>query len=82
MGVTLNQRPTITTQVLRGGAFAGLQDVIRMVVDDVNNSLIIQATPADYAFIEETIKKMDVMPRQAIIDARIFETNDVPLVHR
>ena len=73
LGVSLNQRPTITTQVLRGGAFAGLQDVIRMVVDDVNNTLIFKATPADYANILETIKQMDVLPRQAIIDARIFE---------
>jgi general secretion pathway protein D len=73
LGVSLNQRPTITSQVLRGGAFAGLQDVIRMVVDDVNNTLIFKATPADYANILETIKQMDVLPRQAIIDARIFE---------
>jgi general secretion pathway protein D len=73
LGVSLNQRPTITTQVLRGGAFAGLQDVIRMVVDDINNTLIFKATPADYANILESIKQMDVLPRQAIIDARIFE---------
>jgi len=73
LGVTLNQRPTITSQVLRGGAFSGLQDVIRMVVDDINNTLIFKATPADYANILETIKQMDVLPRQAIIDARIFE---------
>jgi general secretion pathway protein D len=73
LGVSLNQRPTITTQVLRGGAFAGLQDVIRMVVDDVNNTLIFKATPADYASILDTIKQMDILPRQAIIDARIFE---------
>jgi general secretion pathway protein D len=45
------------------------------VVDDVNNSLIIQSTPADYAYISETIRKMDVLPRQAIIDARIFEVD-------
>jgi general secretion pathway protein D len=73
LGVSLNQRPTVTTQLLRGGAFAGLQDVIRMVVDDINNTLIFKATPADYANILETIKQMDVLPRQAIIDARIFE---------
>ncbi len=80
LGPKLNDRPTITSQVLRGGAFAGLQDEIRMVVDDVNNSLIIKATPADYAYISETIKEMDVPPRQVLIDARIYEvdlTNDL-----
>jgi general secretion pathway protein D len=44
-----------------------------LVADDVNNSLIIQASPADYAYILEIIEKMDVLPRQVIIDARIFE---------
>lgn len=73
LGPRLNANPTISSQVLRGGAFTGLQDTVRMVVDDVNNSLIFQATAADYAFILDTIKKMDVLPRQAIIDARIFE---------
>jgi len=47
---------------------------VRLVVDDVNNSLIVQATQADYAFILETIKKMDVLPRQVIIDARILRS--------
>jgi general secretion pathway protein D len=44
-------------------------------VDDVNNSLIIQATPADYAYVSETIRKMDILPRQALIDAKIYEVD-------
>jgi general secretion pathway protein D len=75
LGPQLNVQRTVTSQVLRGGEFTGLQDTVRMVVDDINNSLIIQATPADYAYISETIKKMDVLPRQALIDARIFEVD-------
>jgi general secretion pathway protein D len=75
LGPQLNTQRTVTSQVLRGGQFTGLQDTVRMVVDDVNNSLIIQATPVDYAYILETIKKMDVLPRQALIDAKIFEVD-------
>ncbi len=75
LGPRLNVSPTITSQILRGGTFTGLQDTVRLVVDDLNNSLIIQATQADYTFLLETIKKMDVLPRQAIIDARIFEVD-------
>jgi len=75
LGPQLNSSRSITSQVLRGGTFSGLQDIVRLVVDDINNSLIIQSTPADYAYISETIKKMDVLPRQAIIDARIFEVD-------
>jgi general secretion pathway protein D len=73
LGPQLNVSRSITAQVLRGGEFTGLQDTVRLVVDDINNSLIIQATAADYAYLLDTIKKMDVLPRQAIIDARIFE---------
>jgi general secretion pathway protein D len=80
LGPQLNVQPTISSQVLRGGEFSGLQDTVHMVVDDINNTLIIQATSADYAYIFETMKKMDVLPRQALIDARVFEvdlTNDL-----
>ena len=75
LGPRLNSSPAVSSQILRGGAFTGLQDTVRMVVDDINNSLIIQASAADYAYISETIKKMDVLPRQVIIDARIFEVD-------
>ena len=75
LGPRLNQQPTISATVFRGGGFSGLQDNVRVVVDDINNSLIIQATTPDYNFILDTIKKMDVLPRQAIIDARIFEVD-------
>ncbi|MCX8031281.1 MAG: hypothetical protein N3A59_06875 [Thermodesulfovibrionales bacterium] len=45
----------------------------RVFADEVTNSLIIVATPGDYAFIEETIKKLDVVPRQVMIEALIAE---------
>ena len=50
-----------------------MKDTVRLVVDDINNSLYIQATSIDYAYILETIKKMDVLPRQARIDAQVYE---------
>ncbi len=75
LGPQLNVSRSITSQILRGGEFSGLQDTVRMVVDDINNSLIIQATSVDYAYLLDTVKKMDVLPRQVIIDARIFEVD-------
>ncbi len=75
LGPRLNQQAGVFSQILRGGGFSGLQSDVRLVVDDINNSLIIQASQGDYAYIVETIKKMDVLPRQAIIDARIFEVD-------
>ncbi|MEJ2110301.1 MAG: hypothetical protein P8Z37_10390 [Acidobacteriota bacterium] len=65
----------ITSMVIQGGEFSGLQDTVRLVVDDISNRLIIQSTAADYLFILETIEKMDVMPRQVVIDAQVFEVD-------
>jgi general secretion pathway protein D len=75
LGPQLNANRTVTSQVLRGGQFTGLQDTVRLVVDDINNSLIVQATSVDYAYILDTIKKMDVPPRQALIDAKVYEVD-------
>jgi general secretion pathway protein D len=72
-GPRLNQQPTMSAQVLTAGQFSGLQGAVRIVADDVNNSLIIQGSPADYDLLLKTIVRMDVLPRQAIIEARIFE---------
>jgi general secretion pathway protein D len=73
LGPQLNARPTMSSQILRGGSFTGLQDTVRLVADDTNNSLVIQAMPADYAYLLETIKKLDILPRQVLIEARIYE---------
>jgi general secretion pathway protein D len=72
-GPRLNQQPTMSAQVLSAGQFSGLQGAVRIVADDVNNSLIIQGSQPDYDLLLKTIQRMDVLPRQAIIEARIFE---------
>ena len=46
---------------------------IRIIADGVTNSLIIQATPQEWAEIERTIQQLDVLPRQVLIDAQIYE---------
>ena len=65
----------ISSVIIQGGEFSGLQDTIRLVVDDINNRLFIQSTAADYQFILEAIESMDVMPRQVRIDASIYEVD-------
>ena len=53
----------------------GIQSSIRFMPDDRNNSLIIQATPHDYELMQRTLHDMDVLPRQVMIDARIYEVD-------
>jgi general secretion pathway protein D len=48
---------------------------LRIVADTINNQLVIQATPQDYQAIEQTIRELDVLPRQVLIDAQVYEVN-------
>jgi general secretion pathway protein D len=43
----------------------------KIFADEITNSLIILATPSDYEFIKETILKIDIMPRQVVIEGLI-----------
>lgn len=45
----------------------------QIVTDEANNALIIRADAADYAAIEDVIKKMDVTPSQVLVEATIVE---------
>lgn len=46
---------------------------IRIVPDERMNALIIKATPRDYEAIEDTIKKLDLTPKQVIIEVLVAE---------
>ena len=46
---------------------------INIVVDETNNALVIRAFARDYRTILETIKKLDIYPRQVLIDILMAE---------
>lgn len=50
-----------------------VQGEIKFVADEINNALIIQAGPQEYENILDTIKSLDVVPRQVLINAKIYE---------
>lgn len=54
----------------RGGEVL-VGEATRILADDITNMLIILATPDDYAIIEETIKRIDIVPRQVLIEGLI-----------
>lgn len=62
--------PTPTVTEVKGGEVL-VSEGTRIFSDDVTNSLIILATPDDYAHIEDTIKKIDIVPRQVLIEGLI-----------
>jgi type II secretory pathway component GspD/PulD (secretin) len=65
--------PVPQPQVFIGaeGGEALVSEVTRIIPDEVTNSVIILATPEDYEIIAETIKKIDIVPRQVMIEAMV-----------
>jgi general secretion pathway protein D len=59
------------TTVTGGGEFVSAET--RVFADEITNSLVILATPSDYSFIEETIRKIDTMPRQVVIEGLVAQ---------
>jgi general secretion pathway protein D len=60
-----------------GGALAptegAAQSGVRIVADARNNALVVYATPAEYATINEALEKLDIVPLQVMIEATIAE---------
>jgi general secretion pathway protein D len=50
-----------------------VQGSLRIMSDDKNNALIVQATPHDYEIVKRTLVQLDILPRQVLIDAKIYE---------
>ncbi len=68
LGPSLQNRP-MANQV---GVKAVVSGNLKVIVNEYNNSLIIQATQADYDFLLDTIKQLDVLPRQVLIEAKVY----------
>ncbi len=56
-----------------GGDGTSLPDNVRVIADKDNNALLIVANAADYENIESAIKKLDIAPRQVLIEVTIAE---------
>jgi general secretion pathway protein D len=48
---------------------------IRVVPDAINNLILVQASPSDWEEIRATLRDLDIVPRQVMIEAQIFEVN-------
>lgn len=74
--------PTPTTSASRGiqlrpaspvGADEEAEPEVRIIPDAENNALLILATPRDYEKIERALSKLDIPPRQVLVEATIAE---------
>lgn len=54
------------------GSFA---DNVRIVSSEENNSLVIMATPSEFGVIETALKRIDVAPRQVLVEVTLAEVS-------
>jgi len=50
-----------------------LKEEVSITADKIRNALIIEAIPSDYHIIDTLLKKLDVLPRQVLIECMIAE---------
>ncbi|MCH7978823.1 MAG: type II secretion system secretin GspD [Acidobacteria bacterium] len=73
-GGAMQPQLTIPGGNFPGMGFAALSH-IRIVPDPVNNQLVIQATAQEYEQIRQTLRDLDIIPRQVMIEAKVYEVD-------
>jgi len=63
--------PSVASSPSGGGSL--VSEITKIFPDEIANTIIILATREDYELIAETIKKIDVAPRQVMIEALIVQ---------
>lgn len=51
------------------------QSNVRIIADEVSNTLVILGTSRDYEMVESAIRKLDVLPKQVLVEATIVEVS-------
>ena len=72
-GPSSSAKPPMVEPALPEETADMVQGEVKFVADEINNALIIQASLEDYETILETVKSLDIVPRQVLIDAKIYE---------
>jgi general secretion pathway protein D len=64
---------TLQFQGKSGVAEGVVSDLVKIFADEILNAIIILGTPEDYQIIKETIIKLDIVPRQVLIEGAIAQ---------
>jgi len=64
-----------TGSYLAEGSAGSAVKVPHIIANPLDNTLLIQATPAEYKSILKLLTQIDVPPRQVLIDAKIYEVD-------
>jgi general secretion pathway protein D len=56
-----------------GGLSTNVSRNVQIIADKDNNALLVMSTPAEYSIIEQALRKLDLLPKQVLIEATIAE---------
>jgi general secretion pathway protein D len=66
---TAQPKKLVTKKTISGD----LIDDIRIIADETNNAIIFKANPRDFSTIKAILKKLDIMPRQVLLNVVVAE---------
>jgi len=59
----------------RNGIGIPQQSNVRIIADEMSNTLVIMGSSRDYEMVESAIRKLDILPKQVLIEASIIEVS-------
>ena len=64
------------TPASSGDSFAISDETdVRIIADEVSNTLVIMGTSREYEMVESAIRKLDILPKQVLVEATIIEVS-------
>lgn len=66
-------QPQVQGMAGHSGSDALVSDLVKIYADEILNAIIILGTPEDYEVIKGTIAKLDIVPRQVLIEGSIAQ---------
>lgn len=70
---TTQDQPQTAPAAAPGESSTSLRSAVNIIPDPIRNALIIEATPNDYKIVENILTRIDILPRQVLIEATIAE---------
>ncbi len=67
------EHPDIVKETAPGNVTGSVMGEITITPDEVRNALIIKAIPRDYKIVTGILERLDVLPRQVLIEATVAE---------
>ena len=70
-----NTTPAITPSSSADGFAISDSTDVRIIADEVSNTLVIMGTSREYEMVESAIRKLDILPKQVLVEATIIEVS-------